>query len=100
MSDHGDTMTGRDGEAHVKEDLPRALVVKIDVAKFHRRRAARQLGRARLVLDLAMLVEEAEHAIHVEERLLDLTVHHAEEVKRDVELDEKPVDEHEIAERK
>jgi hypothetical protein len=59
---------------------------------------ARSRG-ARLVLHLEVLREQPEHAVHVGERLLDLAVHHAEEVERDVELDEQRVDQHQVAER-
>ena len=97
MAHHRDAMAGGDGEAHVEEDLPRPLVTKVDVAEFHRRRPRRQLGRARLVLDFTVLVQQPEHAVHVEERLLDLAIDHAEEVERDVELDQQPVYQHEIA---
>src|SRR5262249_34072878 len=99
MAYHCDAMTSRDGEAHVEENLARALVMEVDAAELDRRRSRRQLARAGLVLDLAVLREQPEHAIEVEQRLLDLAIDHAEEIERDVELDEKPVHQHEIAER-
>jgi hypothetical protein len=45
-------------------------------------------------LYLPVLGEQAEHAVHVGKRLLDLAVHHAQEIERDVELDQKAVHEH------
>ena len=87
-------------EAHVEEDLPRFLVAEIHVGE------SSTLGgpdgsvrRTGAVLDLAVLAEQAEHAVHVEQRLLDLAVHHAEEVERDVELDQQAVHQHQVAER-
>ena len=46
-----------------------------------------------------MDTQEIEHLLHIDERLLDLTVDKAEEVERHVELDEEGVHEHEVAER-
>jgi hypothetical protein len=41
---------------------------------------------------------QAEHALDVGEGLADLPVQHAEEVERDVELDQEGVDQHQVAE--
>src|SRR5256885_341870 len=98
MSDHGDAVAGGNREAHAMQDLPLGLVKKVRAPEFHRRRPGREFRRARAVLDLAVLGEEAKHPVHVEQRLLDLAVHHAEEVERDVELDEKAVHQHQVAE--
>ena len=53
----------------------------------------------RPVFNLPMLGQQTEHLVHVEQRLLDLAVHHAEEVERDVELDQQAVHQHQVAER-
>src|SRR5216117_2389054 len=98
MSDHGDTVASRDGEADVEQDLPFALIGKAHIPEFDARRPGREFRRARAVRDLAVLGEEAKHAVHVEQRLLDLAVHHAEEVERDVELDQQAVNQHQVAE--
>ena len=97
VSHHGDAVAGGNREAHAMQDLALALIKKVRVPEFHRRRPAREFRRTRAIFDLAMLGEEAEHAVHVEQRLLDLAVHHAEEVERDVELDQQAVDQHQVA---
>src|SRR5256885_940600 len=72
MSDHGDTVASRDGEADVEQDLPFALIGKAHIPEFDARRPGREFRRARAVLDLAMLGEEAKHAVHVKQALLDM----------------------------
>jgi len=90
-------------ERDVEEDLPSRLVGKIDPLEAHRgaSRALPEVQRHRIrpVLYLPVLGQQAEHAVHVDERLLDLAVHHAQKIERDVELDQQAVDEHEVAER-
>ena len=50
------------------------------------------------VVALSVLAQQPQHPVQVQQRLLDLAVHHAEEVERDVELDQQRVDQHEIPE--
>ena len=86
-------------EGHVVQDLPLRVVAEFHMVESHRQGSGRQVDRVGAVFDLAVLFEQPEHPIHVGERLLDLPVHHPEEVERDIELNEQAVDEHEIAER-
>ena len=52
-----------------------------------------------VIRDLAVLLEQREHPVHVRQALLDLAVDHAEEVERDVQLDHEGVDQHQVADR-
>src|SRR5712664_2746482 len=97
MPDDRDAVASRDAEADVEEDGSFLFVGEIHVPEFDRRRLRGQIGGAGPVLDLAVLGKQPEPAVHVEQRLLDLAVHHAEEVERDVELDEQPIHQHQVA---
>ena len=103
--DHGDRLAGRDLEAHAVQDLAVAVVAEADIVEANRaagrpaRRRDDERRRVRRVGDLAVLAEQREHLLQVDQRLLDLAVDHAEEVERDVELDHQRVDQHEVAER-
>ena len=63
--------------------------------------AARHLQgrRPRLVGDLGRHVHEAEHALHVHQRIADLAIGEAQHVQGHVELDQEGVDRHEVAQR-
>ena len=97
MPHHRHARPRRDRERHVEEDLAIGLVAEIDIAEHHGRRPFRQLGRAGLVLHLEVLRHQAEHLVHVGQRLLDLAIDHAEEIERHVELDQEAVDQHQVA---
>ena len=96
--DHGDRLSRRHLEAHVEQDLALGVVAEIDIPERDRG-AARGIERPGpgLVLDLAVFPQQVEHLFHVGERLLDLAVHDAEKVERNVELDQQCVDHHQIA---
>ena len=97
--DHRDRLAGRDLEADAVQDLAVGVVAEAHVLEAHRAAARHQrLGVGR-VGDLAVLAEQREHLLHVDQRLLDLAVDDAEEVERDVELDHQRVDQHQVAER-
>ena len=82
------------------QDLAVGVVAEAHVARSAPRRRATASGSAPgRVGDLAVLAEQREHLLHVDQRLLDLAVDHAEEVERDVELDHQRVDQHQVAER-
>ena len=68
----------------VEDDLPASRLKRLRVGR---------------ILDLGPDLEEAEHRLHVDERLAHLAVDEAEEIERDVELDEVGVDQHEVADR-
>ena len=99
VPDHRHLVPGGDFEAHTEQDLAVGVVAEIDSVKTHRGLRAREVARVGPVLDFTVLGEEPKHAVEVDLRLLDLAVHHAEEIKRDVELDQQPVDEHEVTQR-
>src|SRR6476620_4642734 len=98
-ADHRDLPAPRHVERNVVQDLAIVLVSEIDVIETHGQRTHRQVDGAGPIFDFAMFLEQSEHPAHVRQRLLDLAVHHAEEIQRDVELDQQPVDEYEVAER-
>ena len=79
------------------QNLTAPIVVKIDLLEADGAVLQLQCRRARLVFDLAMLTQHGEHALHVGERLLYLAIHDAEEIERDVELDQERIHQHEIA---
>src|SRR5258708_34147735 len=99
MPDHRDAMAGRDRETDIEQDLAFRFVMETYTSELNGRRLRRQVGRARLVVDLPVFAQQTEHLVHVEQRLLDLAVHHAEEIGRAVELDEQGVDEDQVAKR-
>ena len=95
----GDRPAGRHGEGDVLEDGPARVVAEEDMVEDDL--PASRLKRLRVgrILDLGPDLEEAEHRLHVDERLAHLAVDEAEEIERDVELDEVGVDQHEVADR-
>ena len=74
-------------------------VGEVHVLEAHDALRDMQRLRARLVLDLGVALEDLEHVVDVDQRLLDLAVEHAHEVQRDVELHQHRVDEDEAADR-
>ena len=67
-------------------------MVEHDLAAAHH-----ETRRARLVGDLGLHVEQAEHLLHVDECVPDLAIGEAQHVERHVELDQEGVDRHEVA---
>ncbi len=51
------------------------------------------------IADLAVSIEQGEHALDVGQRLANLAVEHAEVVERHVELDQEGIDQHDVAHR-
>ena len=98
--DHRDCRARRDREVDVVQDRPPRVVAEVDVPEARPRRAApRAAGAPGRSSISGCVVEQREHLLEVGQRLLDLAVDHAEEVERDVELDQVGVDQHEVADR-
>ena len=74
------------GEAHAARTLTRG-------------RAVCSGDRAVAILHVLALVEQAEQALEVGERRLDLAIHHAEQVQRRRQLQQVGVDQHQVADR-
>ena len=90
-------MPGGNLEAHVAQHRAPVVVAETDVLEADGATADLQLARAGPVGHFAVLFEQAEHALHVRQRVADFAVHEAEEMQRHVQLDEKGVDQHQIA---
>src|SRR4029077_12077036 len=73
-ADHRDPVAGRNLEADVLEDLPVRLVGEGDVLEADRPALDRERLGPRLVLDLGLAREDREHALDVDDRLLDLAI--------------------------
>eukprot|EP00041_Stephanoeca_diplocostata_P022691 m.543658 g.543658 ORF g.543658 m.543658 type:complete len:398 (-) comp22131_c0_seq1:867-2060(-) len=103
--DDGDLVALWDGEAQVLEHLEPRVVRERHVLELDHGRAGRQDRRQvqrrspRGVVHPRRLVQQAEHGLHVHQRLLVLTVHRPQEVERQRELEQQPVDHDEIADR-
>ena len=78
----GSAASNRSGNRHAEGDR----------AVLHRKSR-----RARPVLNLGRDPDQRHHLLEVGQRLLDVAVHHAEEIERRVELQQIGVDQHEIA---
>ena len=98
-ADDRDRLAGRHLEAHALEDRPRRLVGELDVVEADRALPDRNRLGVRLVHDLGRSLEDPEHGLDVDRRLLDLAIDHAHEIQRLVELDHHGVDHHEVADR-
>ncbi len=98
-ADDGHRLAGGDLEADVVQDRPRRVVREAHVLEAHRAAVHVQHAGVGRVGDLAILLEQREHALEVGQPLLDLAVQHAEEVQRHVQLDQQRVDHHEVAQR-
>ena len=95
--DDGHRAAGRHLEGDVFEDWPVGPVMKADVAKDDPPAGHFEGRRRRRVDNLQRLVDQAEHGLHVGQRLFDFAVYEAQEVERQVKLDQVSVDHHEIA---
>ena len=89
----------RHAEADVVQDRPRLLVVEVDMVEHDLAARHLQGRRARLVGDLGRHLHQAEHALHVHQRIPDLAIGEAQHVQGHVELDQEGVDRHEVAQR-
>ena len=86
-------------EIDVVQDRPRLLVVEVDMVEHDLAAAHLQRRGAWLVGDLGRDGEQAEHALHVDQRIADLAIGEAQHVERHVELDQEGVHRHEVADR-
>ncbi|MCY1282624.1 hypothetical protein D9M70_314660 [compost metagenome] len=98
MADHRQGAAGRDLEVDAVEDFPPRVVAEAHLLEAHPRAAGDQRHGAGLVLHVLALVEQAEQALHVGQRLLHLAVHHAEDRQRRGQLQQVGVDQHQVAE--
>ena len=55
-----------------------------------------QRNSARLISDFLIFCEQTKHLLGINQRLGNLTVHHAEKIQGDIELDHQHVDHHQI----
>jgi hypothetical protein len=81
------------------QDLAVRAVAEADILEADLARAARERRRAGRVAHLGRDLEQAEHLLHVRQALLDLAIGEAEDVQRQIELDQVGVDHHEVAHR-
>ncbi len=97
--DDRDRVPGRHLEADALQDRTRRLIGEADIVEADRALRHLQSRRARLVLDLRIARQHAEHDLDIGHRLLDLAIDHAHEIQRLIELDHHGVDHDEIADR-
>lgn len=90
---------GRNREIDIEQNLAIGLVAEVDMREAHFARMHRQRRGVWLVGHFAVGLQQIEHAVHVGHRLLQLTVDHAQEVERNVDLQHQRVDEHKVAQR-
>src|SRR3984957_8628173 len=95
--DDGDRVARRRLERYSPEDRPVRVVMERNVLETDRAPGNFEIARARRVANFRMLVEDVEHRPDVEDRLLDLAIHHAHEIERLIELQHHYVQESEIA---
>ena len=95
--DDGDGLARRHLEADIFQDRPVRAIAEADIAEFHGGVGGDEIDRSRAVLDLALDAQQAEHRLHVDQRLLHLAIDEAQEVQRHVELDQIAIHQHEIA---
>jgi len=74
-----------------------AHVVKLNIQPLRVRAGLRQRLRVRRVRDGRPVPQQREHGLHVQQRLLRLPVHGAQEVERQRQLEQEPVYEHHVA---
>ncbi len=98
-ADDGSRRPARDREVHVEQHLAPRVVGEVHMLEPHLGGPDLERARAGFIGDLAVLLEQQEHAVHVGQALLDLAVDDAEEVHRNVELDHEGVDQHQVADR-
>ena len=96
-ADDGQGLAGGHRERDAFEHRTPGIVAEGDVFEFHPAAGDADRSGVRRVADLGRLAEKREHGLHVGERALDLAVDEAEEVERQVELDQVRVDQHEVA---
>ena len=53
----------------------------------------------RMIGNLGFLIQNIEHLVDIDDRLFDLAIDHAEKIQRDIELNQEPVDQHQVAQR-
>ena len=99
VSDHGNLGAGGNIKTHIKQDLPFGLITEIHILEAHHRGPFGECLRAGLILNFPIFFEQPEHAIHVDQRLFDLAIGHAQKIKRNIKLDQQRVDQHQVTER-
>ena len=98
-ADHGDGFPGWDGKIHVVQNAALWTIAERNLIETHRAASdGHRLGTGRIA-HLLRLGQETEHALDIGQRLFHFAIHHAEIVQRHRQLDQKGVDEHQIAER-
>ena len=78
------------------QNLAVVVVAEIDVFEFNFPLRDVQIHGIGRIQDIGRTVQQVEHFIHINQRLFQLAVHHAEEVKRHVQLQHQGVDQHQI----
>lgn len=96
-ADDGHGVPRLDGEAHLVQDTSFRIIGESHLAELDAAAGDRERRRSRPVRHLAVDLEQPEHLLHVDDRLLDLAVDVAKEVERQVELDQIGVHQHEVA---
>ena len=99
MADHRHGAAGGNLEVHAVQDLPARVVAEAHALEAHGGPAAVQGHGIRRVLHILALVEQAEQAFHVGQRLFHFAVHHAEQEQRRGQLQQVGVDQHQVADR-
>ena len=87
-------------EAHILQDRPARIIAEGDMAEFDPPAGHQKIGRARAIGDLDIDPQQIDHGFHVDQGLADLAIDRAEEIERQIELDQIGVHHHEIAHRR
>ena len=98
-TDHCHSLAGRHLEADAVQDRPGSLVAELDILEADHALGHAQLGGTRGICHLALALQQGKHPVQVGQALLDLAVQHAKEIQRDVELDQKGIDHHQVTQR-
>jgi len=96
-SDDRDRLAGRHLETETFEDRTLGIVGEPHILETQIARCHDQGSGAGNILDLGIARQNVEHLFDVDDRLLDLAIHHAHEIQRLVKLDHHGVDQDKIA---
>ncbi len=99
MADNRGGGTRRNGEIDIEQDLAFRLITEIDMRKTHLRSIGDQWLGMRRIGNLAMLIHQAEQALHVSQALLDFAVQHTKKIQRNIQLDHEGIHQYQITQR-
>ncbi len=97
VTDHGDLLPRRHLEIERVQDRALRLVAEIHGLETNPATRDLQRRRAGTVGDLGLAFEQFEDQVHIGQRILDLAIHDAEKAQRDEQLQQKGIEQHQVA---